>query len=152
MSSYDVKLLGSVLGELSPLITEALHALNKPGTRALRRKIDGKFHFAVGVYGIVRRMDDDDVPRSELPRYDRATEVWPAEKTVKAQVAARRAAKAAAAAPTRGLALVPIDEAPQQAPGADRPRPIWRPVLVVHDGGLLGRRRPSRSPHQGDAA
>jgi hypothetical protein len=150
MSSYDVKLLGSVLGELSPLITEALQALDKPGTRALRRKIDGKFHFAVGVYGMVRRTDDDDVPRSELPHYKRATEVWPARQTVEAQVEARRVAKAAAKAPR--LAAVSIDEAPQQDLDADRPRPIGRPQLIVHDGGLLGRRRPSRTSHQGGAA
>lgn len=150
MSSYDVKLLGSVLGELSPLIAEALQALDKPGTRALRRKIDGKFHFAVGVYAMVRRMDDEDVPRSELPRYDRATEVWPAGKTIEAKMEARRAAKAAAEG--SHLVAVLVDEACQQDPDTDRPRPIGRPLLVVHDGGLLSRRRPARPSHQGDAA
>lgn len=149
--SYHLKVLGEVLGELSPLITEALQALDKPGTRALRRKIDGKFHFAVGAYDMVRRMDDDTVARSELPHYERATEVWPAEKTVTAQVAARRVAKAAAAAPTRGLAVVSINKQPQ-AHGADMAPPVERPRLVVHDGGLLGRRRPAQSSHQGGAA
>lgn len=145
--SYHLMLLGRLLGELSPLITEALQALDKPGTRALRRKIDGKFHFAVGVYGI---LPDDDVPRSDLPRYKRATETWPARKTVDAQVEARRAAKAAAQEPR--IEAVPIDEAPSPAVADDTPRPIGRPVFIVHDGGMLGRRRPVRPSYEGGAA
>lgn len=29
--------------------------LDKPGTRALRRKLDDKFHFVVGTFDLVRR-------------------------------------------------------------------------------------------------
>lgn len=49
--AYTFRLLGNTLKELAPLIEEAMRVLDKPGTRVLRRKIDGKFHFAVGVYG-----------------------------------------------------------------------------------------------------
>jgi hypothetical protein len=144
--------LGENLGDLIPLVTEALQHLDKPGTRALRRKLDKAMNSTVWGYGCVARTHTDecdwDALRATLPRYKRATDPWPAEKTVRAKMEARREA----VAERSHLAAVPVDEARQQAPDAERPRPIGRPVLVVHDGGLLGRRRPARPSHKGDAA
>ncbi len=76
---HTLDLLGKTLGELSPMIEEAVRVLNQPGTRALRRKLDGKFHFAVFIYGTLCRMDVPDCDRStmDLPHYERATSVWP---------------------------------------------------------------------------
>lgn len=79
MSAHTLKVLGDTLAELAPLMEEAMRALDKPGTRALRRKIDGSFHFAVGSYGMLLREEtcEDEWDALNLPRYRRATEVWP---------------------------------------------------------------------------
>ena len=76
---HTLDLLGEALRDLAPLVAAAVQALDKPGTRALRRKIDDKFHFAVIVYGVLRREDEPDCDwdRMVLPHYDRAVPIWP---------------------------------------------------------------------------
>lgn len=103
--------LGTALSELIPLIEAAVLALDKPGTRALRRKIDGQFHFVVGAYDLVRResLSDYDCSKLVLPRYRRVTEVWPgrvAYETRKAEAAQQSEQVPEPPAPTSGLRLV----------------------------------------------
>lgn len=115
MSTHTLNVLGSALADLVPLIEEAVRLLDKPGTRALRRKLDKDFHFAVGAFGVLRREEtcEGEWPKLNLPRYRRATERWPAQKAYdarKAREAAGSAEEPAAALaielPTRGLRLV----------------------------------------------
>lgn len=75
---HTLDLLSETLRDLAPLVAAAVQALDKPGTRALRRKIDDKFHFAVIVYGVLRRegAPNCDWDRMVLPHYDRAIPVW----------------------------------------------------------------------------
>lgn len=109
---HTLDLLGETLRDLAPLVAAAVQALDKPGTRALRRKLDGEFHYALGHYGTLRRMETPesqwDALRLTLPRYDRATEVWPAGKAFEARKAREAAAKepAPASSPVYGLRLV----------------------------------------------
>lgn len=115
MSTHTLNVLGKTLADLVPLVEEAVRLLDKPGTRALRRKIDKEFHFAVGVFGSLRReeTDEDEWPALNLPRYRRATETWPAQMAYdarKAREAARwaddPAAPLAIELPNRGLRVV----------------------------------------------
>lgn len=66
-------LLGKTLNELSPLIETAMRALDRPGSRALRYKIDRDFHFAVGAYNMIQRtkVPECDWPQLDGPVYDR---------------------------------------------------------------------------------
>ena len=66
-------LLGKTLSELSPLLDSAMRALDRPGSRALRYKIDRDFHFAVGVYNMIQRKNapECDWPKLDGPVYDR---------------------------------------------------------------------------------
>lgn len=100
MSNHTLDMLGATLIELAPLIAEALCALDKPGTRALRRKIDGSFHLMVHGYGTLRREsgDERDWSKMDLPRYKRATAVWPGQQAYDSRKA--REARAAVEAPT----------------------------------------------------
>lgn len=97
MSTHTLSVLGKTLADLVPLVEEAVRLLDKPGTRALRRKIDKEFHFAVGVFGSLRREEtgEDEWPALDTPRYNRATEVWPGQVVHDAKVR-RREAEAAA--------------------------------------------------------
>jgi hypothetical protein len=54
---HTLDLLGETLRDLAPLVAAAVQALDKPGTRSLRRKLDGEFHYALGHYGTMRRME-----------------------------------------------------------------------------------------------
>lgn len=106
---HTLDLLGETLRDLAPLVAAAVQALDKPGTRALRRKLDGEFHYALGHYGTLRRMEAPesqwDALRLTLPRYDRATEVWPAGKAFEARKAREAAAKEPVQAPSQGYGL-----------------------------------------------
>lgn len=104
---HTLDLLGETLRDLAPLVAAAVQALDKPGTRGLRRKLDGEFHFAMVHYGTLRRME---TPQSQwdalqimLPHYERATEAWPGRVAFEARKA--RDADAAAPAPERVHAL-----------------------------------------------
>lgn len=107
---HTLDLLGETLRDLAPLVAAAVKALDQPGTRGLRRKLDGEFHLALGHYGTLRRMETPESQwgalRLALPRYDRATEVWPG----RASFEARKAREAEASSPARshgpGLRLV----------------------------------------------
>ena len=131
---YDLALLGKSLSALSPLITAALQILDKPGTRALRRKIDGEFNLAVHTVGTMQRRNTPECDWHSLqsPRYTRATVVWPAGESPKIKAKAAAKAKADAAPP-----------APIQRRGLQ---------LVVDNGRLLERRASSTPQDQGDAA
>lgn len=48
---HTLDLLGETLRDLAPLVAAAVQALDKPGTRALRRKLDGAFHYVLGQNG-----------------------------------------------------------------------------------------------------
>lgn len=103
---HTLDLLGETLRDLAPLVAAAVQALDKPGTRALRRKLDGEFHYALGHYGTLRRMD---APKSQwdalqvtLPHYERATEAWPGRVAFEARMAA---AEQPAPALSRGYGL-----------------------------------------------
>ena len=106
---HTLDLLGETLRDLAPLVAAAVHALDKPGTRGLRRKLDGEFHYALGHYGTMRRMETPesqwDALRLTLPRYERATEVWPGRAAYEARKAREAAAEEPAPAPVRGHAL-----------------------------------------------
>lgn len=121
---HTLDLLGETLRDLAPLVAAAVQALDKPGTRALRRKLDGEFHYALGTYGTLRRLDTPesqwDVLRLTLPRYDRATEVWPAGKAFEARKAREAAAKEPVPAPSQGFGLrLAVDNGrPVEAVGA----------------------------------
>lgn len=105
MNRYHLNLLGSALCDLSPLIEAALRELDKPGSRALRRKIDGRFHFAVFAYEMLQREEvaQCDWSKLDLPRYQRVTQVWPAREAIEARKAARD--RSGDAPPVRGHAL-----------------------------------------------
>lgn len=113
---HTIDLLGKVLRDLAPLVTAAVQALDKPGSRALRRKLDGKFHFAVKVYDSLQRDDvpECDWPALNTPRYKRATEVWPGQVVHDAKVR-RREAEAAGERQQGRLRLV-VDNAPARRP------------------------------------
>ncbi len=80
---HTLGLLGETLRDLAPLVAAAVQALDKPGTRALRRKLDDKVHFAVIDYRVLRREDapNCDWDRMVLPHYDRAVPLWPGQPT-----------------------------------------------------------------------
>ncbi|MGQ3300173.1 hypothetical protein [Reyranella sp.] len=113
------------LRDLIPLVGEVLKALDKPGSRALRRKLDKEMHSLVHTYGTLCRAQTDecgwDELRDRLPRYSRVTEVWPAGKTLEA----RKAAAAAGDAP-------PI-ESPPEIPA------VGRGLRLVVDNGRTSR-------------
>ena len=123
---HTLDLLGKTLGELSPLIEEAVRVLDQPGTRALRRKLDGKFHFAVFIYGTLCRVDVPECDRStmDLPHYERATPVWPGRV---AHEAKRQRDRELALAPERwhGLQVVVDNTKPSSG----------QPSLAQTDGG-----------------
>ena len=106
---HTLDLLGEALRDLAPLVAAAVKALDQPGTRGLRRKLDGEFNVAVGHYGTLRRMETPesqwDALRLTLPRYERATEVWPGRAAYEARKARKTAAEEPAPAPVRGHAL-----------------------------------------------
>ena len=43
LDEHFLRVLGDKLRELTPLIAEAMRALDRPGSRSLRRKLDGTF-------------------------------------------------------------------------------------------------------------
>ena len=103
---YALDLMGKTLHDLAPLVLAAVTALDKPGTRGLRRKLDGEFHFLVGHYGALRRLNapesEWDALRAILPHYERVTEVWPG----RAAFEARKAkAETVPAVPVQGHSL-----------------------------------------------
>ncbi|OYZ90446.1 hypothetical protein [Reyranella sp.] len=106
---HTLDLLGETLRDLAPLVAAAVQALDKPGTRALRRKLDGEFHYALGHYGTLRRMETPesqwDALRLTLPRYDRATEVWPGRASFEARKACEASAKEPAPTPSPACVL-----------------------------------------------
>lgn len=114
---HTLDLLGETLRDLAPLVAAAVQALDKPGTRALRRKLDDKFHFAVTVYGILGRENapDCDWDRMVLPHYNRAIPIWPGHLAHEAGKA--RGARAGGAPLARGhaLRLVVVNGRPVEA-------------------------------------
>lgn len=131
--------LGKDLRDLIPLIEAALVVLDKPGTRALRSKIDKGFHCVVWGYGTVRRcgMDEGewDALRPTLPHYKRATDLWPAQKSYDA----RKAGEASADAEVQAV----------QALDTSAPRGLR---VVVDNTLAMPRRSPSIDLPQGGAA
>lgn len=114
---HTLDLLGETLRDLAPLVAAAVKALDQPGTRGLRRKLDSEFNHAVSHYGTLMRQDTPesqwDALRLTLPRYERATEVWPGRVAFEARMAREAAAKEPAPAPSPacGLRLV-VDNVP----------------------------------------
>lgn len=105
--------LGDYLRELSPLAEAAVQALDKPGTRALRRKLDAQVHMVVHIYGTMLRSEVDesewDMLRLSLPHYKRVTPAWPGRASCearKAEAAQQSEQVPEPAAPTFGLRLV----------------------------------------------
>ena len=116
---HTLDLLGETLRDLAPLVAAAVKALDQPGTRALRRKLDGEFHYLIGHYGTLMRQGTpesqwDDL-RAMLPHYERATEVWPAGKAFEARKAREASAPAPAPSPAYGLRLVVNNGRPVEA-------------------------------------
>jgi hypothetical protein len=74
---HTLDVLGEALRDLAPLVTAAVAALDQPGTRGLRRKLDGEFHFLVRCYGTLQRetLPPDLWDSHTAPFYDRVTEV-----------------------------------------------------------------------------
>jgi len=70
----------NALRDLLPLIKEAVQALDKPGTRALRRKIDSQANKLVHGWGAFMRSSVNECDWDSLvyPHYKRVTPVWPA--------------------------------------------------------------------------
>ncbi len=114
---HTLDLLGETLRDLAPLVAAAVKALDKPGTRALRRKIDDKFHFAVTCYGVVGREHTPESAwgRMVLPHYERAIPLWPGRLAHEARIT--RGATAEGATPARGhaLRLVVVNGRPVEA-------------------------------------
>jgi len=98
-------LLGDALQTLAPLVAAAVEALDVPGARSLRRKLDREFHAAIGHYGTARRMETPEAawPSLRLPQYQPATEAWPGRAAFEA-----RQAKAKAAAELVEPVAVPV--------------------------------------------
>jgi len=69
----QMRSLGDDLRELVPLITEAVLALDKPGSRALRRKIDSAFNSAVHSYNAAWNIGLYGRDWSDLIAYTRVT-------------------------------------------------------------------------------
>jgi hypothetical protein len=113
---HAIDLLGKALRDLAPLVTAAVQALDKPGSRALRRKLDGRFNFAVSLYGGLQRMGvpECDWPALDTPRYERATEVWPGQVVHDAKV--RRREAEAAGERQQGRLRLAVDNAPARRP------------------------------------
>lgn len=116
-------MMGEALRDLAPLVAAAVKALDQPGTRGLRRKLDGRFHYLVHGYGTLQREmtpeEQWDALRPLWPHYERATEVWPGRAAFEARMAREATAKepAAAPSPAYGLRLVvdngrPVEPAP----------------------------------------
>lgn len=103
---HTLDLLGETLRDLAPLVAAAVKALDKPGTRGLRRKLDSEFSHALGHYGTLMRQRTPesqwDALQAMLPHYERATEVWPGRAAFEARKAA---AEQPAPAPVRGYGL-----------------------------------------------
>ena len=116
---HTLNLLGETLRDLAPLVAAAVQALDKPGTRALRRKLDGEFHYLMGHYGTLMRQGTPesqwDALRLTLPRYERATEVWPGRVSFEARKAREAEASAPAPSPAYGLRLVVDNGRPVEA-------------------------------------
>jgi len=106
---HTLDLLGETLRDLAPLVAAAVQALDRPGTRSLRRKLDREFHYALGHFGTMRRMETPesqwDALRVTLPHYERATEVWPGHAAFEVRKAREAAAKEPAPAPSPGYGL-----------------------------------------------
>lgn len=69
-----VDMLREDLQTLVPLVKAAVQALDKPGSRVLRRKLDSKFETAVWAFNGIQRADrpiSEAVP--DFIRYDRVT-------------------------------------------------------------------------------
>ena len=114
-AGYTLDLMGETLRDLAPLVAAAVKALDQPGTRALRRKLDGEFHYLMGHYGTLMRQGTPesqwDALRSMLPHYERATEVWPGRASFEARkareaAASEQSAETPAPSPAYGLRLV----------------------------------------------
>lgn len=65
--------LANDLRELIPLITEAVLALDKPGRRSLRRKLDGAFNSAIHSYNAARNAGVTPRDWSGCLAYERVT-------------------------------------------------------------------------------
>jgi len=127
---HTLDLLGEALRDLAPLVAAAVQALDKPGTRALRRKLDAQVHMVVHTYGSMLRSELDesewDALRLTLPRYKRLTPAWPGRasyKARKAEAALQSEHVPEPPAPTFGLRLV-VDN----VTGTRRAPPIASPV------------------------
>lgn len=105
--SYTFSLIGKTLQDLAPLVAAAIAALDRPGTRSLRRKLDGEFHFLVGCYGTLQRenLPEEQWKRCDSPVYERATEVWPG----RAAACKAKAAKTVPAASAFGPLRLAVD-------------------------------------------
>jgi len=108
---YTLDLMGDALRDLAPLVVAAVKALDRPGTRGLRRKLDGEFHFLVGHYGTLLRHGTPeqqwDALQAMLPHYERATEVWPGRASFEARKA--KAAEAVQPPPAFGPLRLVVD-------------------------------------------
>lgn len=118
---HTLDLLGETLRDLAPLVAAAVQALDRPGTRGLRRKLDSEFHYALCHYGTLRRMETPeaqwDALRLTLPRYERATDVWPGQAAFEARKAREASAEGPAPTPSPayGLRLVVDNGRPVEA-------------------------------------
>lgn len=103
--------VGDNLRDLLPLISEAVQALDKPGTRALRRKIDCRVNILVHAWGSFMRSTVNEADWGTLvyPQYKRVTPLWPARAAHNAKKDAQCAAAAEELEP-RGPRLV-VDNA-----------------------------------------
>jgi len=129
LDDHFFRVMDKNLRDLVPLIKAAVQALDRPGNRALRRKLDSGFHVAVHAYNSMWRAGQpmSDYPMGNLVEYDRATPVrWGGRKpssdaAVTDGIGAKRPEGA-------GLRLV-VDNT-GVAPRAGRPR-----LPVIDDGG-----------------
>lgn len=129
--------LSGYLRELVPLAEAAVQALDKPGTRALRRKLDAQLHMVVHVYGTMLRSELDDSEWDALqlilPRYKRVTPAWPGRASYEAR-------KAEAAQQSEQVSEPPT------------PTPTFGLRLVVDNVARTRRTPPIASPVPGGAA
>jgi hypothetical protein len=119
--AHFMRVLGANLGELAPLIAEAVRTLDRPGSRALRYKLDGAFNCAVHAYNasLLSASPEEDWHMTDRVRYDRVTPLR-SEGRERGKTAGGASGSSGAAWYERaGLRLV-VDNGPQSPPLVDR--------------------------------
>jgi hypothetical protein len=123
LDAHFVRVLGTDLRKLAPLIAEAVRTLDRPGSRALRYKLDGAFNCAARAYNaaLLSESSEEDWHPTDHVRYDRVTPLRSEGRACGKTAGAVGGSTEAVWYERAGLRLV-VDNGPESPPFADRSR------------------------------